>query len=105
MIYLYQWLIIVLSASLFVFCDYLSTNWARTNNMNSIVLVFVLGPIAYILFGLLTRIKSVSISSGIVNMFLLIGTILVGIFIFKDHLDIKQIFGLILALIAVILMN
>ncbi len=101
---LYQWLLIFISAALFVYCDYLSTNWARFNSLYSIVGVFVLAPIGYILFGLLTRSKTVSVSSGLVNMFLLIGTILVGIFLFKDALSIKQEMGLVLAVIAIALL-
>lgn len=96
-----QWTLILISASAFVLCDYLSANWGKNNSVVSLFIMFSIAPIAYVLFGILNRTKSLSVSSGLVNMLLLIGTILVGIFIFKDQLNIKQIIGLIFAITAI----
>jgi multidrug transporter EmrE-like cation transporter len=67
--------------------------------------MFNLAPFGYILFGKLNESTSLSIASGLVNMTIIIGTVLVGVFIFHDALTTKQIIGLLFAILAVALMS
>ena len=100
-----KWSLIIGSAALFILSDFFSANWGKTGSIKSLILMFLLAPFGYLLFGLLNKSTSLSISSGLVNMILLIGTILVGFFYFHDAVTTRQIIGLSFALIAIVLMN
>lgn len=100
-----KWFIVLGSALLFILSDSLSANWGKNGNVWSLVIMCFVAPVGYVLFGLLNRNTSLSVSSGLVNIFLIIGTILIGIFYFDDVLTTRQSFGLIFAIIAVILLG
>lgn len=95
----------LLTASFFIVCDSLSANWGKTGNITSLIIMFNLAPFGYILFGKLNESTSLSIASGLVNMTIIIGTVLVGIFVFHDTLSTRQIIGLVSAVLAVALMS
>ncbi|MBP9773124.1 MAG: hypothetical protein KBD00_00660 [Candidatus Peribacteraceae bacterium] len=99
-----QWFFIIGATGLFILSDALAANWAKNDSPVSIALLLALAPLGYIFFGYLNKIRSLSVSSGLVNMFLLIGTILVGVFIFNDSITVKQIIGLCFAFVAVFLL-
>jgi len=99
-----QWLLIIGSTAVFILCDSFAANWGKSNGKISLLLLFVLSPVGYILFGILNSTKSLSVSSGLVNMGLLVGTVLVGVFYFHDELTARQMAGLIFAVMAVIFM-
>jgi drug/metabolite transporter (DMT)-like permease len=102
--------LVVVAAILFVGVDSLSALWARQGNYGSQRALFylasmcVVGPIAYALFGYLTQRVGVSVTSGLVNTSIVIGTILVGILFFHDAVTTRQIIGLVLAVLAVALL-
>lgn len=102
---LYKWLLIIGSALLFIASDYLSAYWGKMGNASSLLLAFVTAPVGYYLFGLLNRNNSLSVSSGLVNTILIIGTILIGIFYFHDVITLKQKIGLVFAVTAVMLLK
>lgn len=102
--HLYKWFLILSSAAMFILCDSLSANWGKTRNATSIIIMFALAPLAYLIFAELNKKESLSISSGLVNMMIIIGAILIGVFYFKDVITVKQGLGLFLAVLAVILM-
>ncbi len=104
MVQLLRWLLIIISAGFFIVSDSLSANWGKTGNMSSLILVCLIAPVGYFFFGLLNRNNSLSVSSGLVNMILIIGTIFMGIFYFKDDITPRQKLGLIFAVTAVVLM-
>ena len=105
MSYFHKWLLILCCAAMFIVCDTLSANWGKTGNRLSLVIMFALSPVAYLLFGILNKEETLSISSGLVNIMIIIGAILIGIFFFKDIVNVRQGIGLLLAIIAVILMS
>ncbi len=102
--FLYRIFLILLTASFFIICDSLSAYWGRNGGVLYLLLIINLAPIGYFLFALLNRTNSLSISSGLVNMVIIIGTITIGIFGFQDALTVRQIFGLAFSLVAVALM-
>ncbi len=102
--FVYRILLVLVTAAFFVTCDTLSAHWGRNGGILYLLLIINLAPIGYFLFAFLNRSNSLSISSGMVNMVIIIGTIAIGVFGFHDALTAKQIIGLILAVCAVILM-
>lgn len=63
-------------------------------------ILFVVAPIGYIFFGLLNKDRTLATSSGIVNMGLLIGTVLLSLLYFDEALTYKQCVGLTFAFLA-----
>lgn len=100
-----QWIFVIGTATIFILCDAISAFWARTGNHMALAGICVLAPLGYYLFGILNKQISLSVSSGLVNVFLLTGAILFGVFIFHDHLTSKQIAGLFFATITIFLLS
>ena len=101
----------VSSALLFILCDALSAKWARVEggrySLTAVLYVgamIILATASYLLFGLLTKRVGVSVSSGLVNTSIVIGTILLGIFYFRDHLTVREAIGLMFAIVSVIML-
>jgi len=101
---LYRVFLVLLTASFFIICDTMSAYWGRNGGVIYLILIINLAPIGYFLFAFLNRTNSLSISSGLVNMMLIIGTVSIGIFGFHDALTIRQMVGLTFSIIAVALM-
>lgn len=99
------WIYTLGAAALFILCDSLAAHWGKTQSWVSLAIVLVLGPFAYILFGLLNESKSLAVSSGMVNIMLIIGTVLVSVFVFKESLTLREWIGLGFGVIALVLMN
>lgn len=100
-----RWAFVIFSASLFIASDSFSAKWGKSGSLWALGLMFILAPMGYLMFGLLNRNTTLSVSSGLVNMMLLIGTVLIGIFVFKDELTTRQTAGLVLAFVALGLMS
>jgi multidrug transporter EmrE-like cation transporter len=100
-----QWSLLLLCAGLFIFSDFLSANWGKTGHIPSILLMIVLAPFSYFLFGVINKYMTLSVSSAIVNMLIVIGGVLVGIVYFKEGMSIPQGIGFVLALAAIYLLN
>ncbi len=100
-----KWLLVIVSASIFILSDAISADWGKNNNIFSLFLIFLFPPLGYISFAYLNKIENLSVSSALVNLILLTGAILIGVFYFKDSLSIKQIFGLMFAIVAFILLE
>ncbi len=79
-----HWILIIGSALTFIFSDWLAANWGKNGSLLSLLLMCVVAPTGYVLFGLLNRYKSLSVSSGLVNVILIIGTVLIGVTFFDD---------------------
>ena len=103
-IFFYKWALIVACALIFILCDAFSASWGRNDDIRSLAIMCILAPIGYFIFGLINRNSNLAVSSGIVNMILIIGTIIISIFYFGDALTIRQSLGLIFAVTAVALM-
>lgn len=101
---LLQWLLIISSAGMFILADSLAANWGKNGSITSILLMCVIAPLGYLLFGKLNSMQSLSVSSGLVNMILIVGTVIVGITIFQDEVTTRQWIGLCLAFLAVAFM-
>jgi|SRR3989344_8201212 len=101
---LYQFLFVFITAGFFIASNVITTYWAKTNNHLLWIPIFISASIGYILFGLLIKQTNLSISTGLIDSLLLIISILIGIFILKDVINIQQTVGLILACLAVILL-
>jgi hypothetical protein len=95
---------LAITAGFFIFCDSLAADWAKSNSMVSLFIIFSLAPLSYILFGILNRDSTLAVNSGLVNMGIIIGTVFVSIFVFNDEITIRQSIGLITAIISVGLM-
>ncbi len=92
------------TASIFVFCDSMSAFWAKKGGFWPFLLMVLFAPLGYICFGMLSSRTSLSTASGLVNMFLLIGTVLVGTIVFKDQLSMRQYLGLAFAVLSIFLL-
>ena len=97
--------LVVLCGGLFTLCDSLSANWGKTGNWKSLIVVCILSPITYLLFGLLNQKIQLGIAGSLVNLLIVIGTVLVGIFYFNEVLTFTQFLGLFLAAIAIVLLS
>jgi len=57
-------------------------------------MVVVLSPLAYILFGLLASRVNLAIAGSLVNLIIMIGAVLVGLFYFKERVTTLQWIGI-----------
>lgn len=92
-------------ASLFVLADAISAHWARSAQHLWIAVLIIIAPIAYIFFGLMTKRFPLGVVSGLVNTWIVVGTISVGVIFFHDALTTRQIVGLIFAVTSVYLLS
>lgn len=97
---IYPFFLIFCSTILFIVSDSLAADWSKNNHKISLLALFFIAPLGYIFFGLLNKDRTLATSSGIVNMGLLIGTVLVSALFFEESINFKQTLGISLALIA-----
>lgn len=98
-------ILVFLCGSLFTLCDSLSANWGKTGDLKSLVIVGFLSPTTYLLFGFLNQKMNLGIVGSLVNLIIVIGTVLVGVFYFQEVLTKTQLFGLVFAGVAIVLLN
>jgi drug/metabolite transporter (DMT)-like permease len=99
------WLLTLGSSGFFILCDALSANWAKRSHLSSLAVVVVLSPIAYLLFGLLASRLNLAIAGSLVNLMIMIGAVLVGVFHFKEHVTGLQWAGIALGAVAIVLLS
>lgn len=102
---LIAWALTLFSAGFFIFCDLLSTSWAKAPNAPTLAVLIVLSPAAYLLFGLLASRVNLAVAGSLVNLMIMIGSVLVGLFYFKDRLTVLQSVGIGFGLVAVVLLS
>ena len=95
------WLIAVLCAGLFITCDLLAANWGKTGSSLSLIIASVLAPSSYILFGYLNKKIELGVAGSLVNIMIVMGAVIFGYTYFHEALSSLQIFGLVLALVAI----
>ena len=95
----------VISVFLFVLIDWLSVKWFESGALFYAPILALVGLIAYWLFGWVANLTSLSVTSGLINTGIVIGSIFVGIFIRKDMLDLQQKIGLATAVLAIALLT
>ena len=100
----YHFLFVLITTAFFVAANTITAHWAKTSNNLLWIPVFICAIIGYVLFGLLIKQTNFSISVGIVDALLVVISILIGVFILKDIVSIKQIMGLAFACLAVMLL-
>ena len=100
---LFQIVFVLITASFFVFGSLITTHWAKTDQVWLWIPVFVSASMGYILFGYLIKNTNLSISAGLVDATILIVSILIGIFVFKDVVTTRQAIGLVLASLSLLL--
>ncbi|WP_354634878.1 hypothetical protein [Planktothricoides raciborskii] len=99
------WALVLFCGGLFTFCDSLSANWGKTGDWKSMAVVCLLSPTTYLIFGILNQKIDLGIAGSLVNLLIMIGTVLVGIFYFHEVLTSTQLLGLFLACLAIVLLN
>jgi multidrug transporter EmrE-like cation transporter len=99
------WVLTLVSAGFFILCDSLSTHWAKTSSSSSVVMVVVLSPFAYLLFGLLASRVNLAVAGSLVNLVIMIGAVLVGILYFKEQVTRLQWIGVGLGAAAVVILS
>ncbi|TSD00335.1 MAG: hypothetical protein Greene101449_205 [Candidatus Peregrinibacteria bacterium Greene1014_49] len=85
----------------FVLADWFSVKWFESGNIYYLPIIATLAVFAYWLFGWVSSATSLSITSGLINTGIVIGSIAMGLFLRNDTLDLQQKIGLILAVLAV----
>lgn len=101
---LIQFGLVIACALCFVALDVLSAMWAKNNNKFFLIAILIFAPSGYIIFSILNKYKTLSLSSGLVNTTIAILSILIGIFFFKDEITARQFTGLMFAVISVALL-
>ena len=102
---LLTWALVIGTASLFIISDSLSAHWGKTGNIYSIIIMIFIAPLGYLFFGILNKKMSLAASSVLVNLMIIAGGVLVGIFYFKEILTLKQIIGLLFGAVAIVLLS
>ena len=100
-----KWLLVGIATFIFILSDSLSASWGKSGNLIALIAVCFLAPFGYFFFGLLSKNNTLSVASGLVNVMIVIGTILIGIFYFNDDITYRQKIGLVFAVLSVFLMN
>ena len=98
-------LLVIISATLLILGDALAAKWGRNGGSALLLSLFVIPPIGYIFFGYLNASKGLAVSSGLVNVAILVGSILVGLFFFEEELSSRQWLGLCMAGVSIVLLN
>ncbi len=75
----------------------MAANWSKNSDRISLFVLIFIAPLGYFFFGLLNKDRTLATSSGIVNMGLLIGTVLVSMLYFGEEITFRQVIGLVLA--------
>ena len=94
------------SAASFSFCDALSKNWAEGQPLSKwLFYLVVLAPVAYLIFGYITKQFGLALTGSIVNILIVLFTILIGLFYYHEWQMITPIgyIGIFLAVIALFL--
>ena len=99
------WALTLFSAGFFILCDSLSANWAKKSHFLSLAVVVVLSPIAYLLFGLLASRVNLAVAGSLVNLMIMVGAVLVGVFYFKEHITGLQWTGITLGAVAILILS
>ena len=95
-----------LCALMFSICDTLAANWAKNDSRSSLVGVFLLGPIGYLLFGYMNTFRDLAVVGGLVNALIVLMTEIAGVYIFGEaDLSRLQISGLALIIVGVIFVS
>jgi multidrug transporter EmrE-like cation transporter len=102
---MYVPLLVLSSTAVFILCDALAANWGKNKSTASLILVVLVSPICYLLFGMLNEHKSLATSSAVINILALVGTILVGVIVFREGLLPRQMFGISFAFFAILLLR
>ena len=100
-----KWALVLLTSLIFVISDSLSAYWGKTGSLFSMLVVLVTAPIGYTFFAFLNKRISLGISSGLVNLLMVAGNVIIGLLLFREHLNLKQIVGLTLACISILMMS
>lgn len=83
----------------------ISAIWAKQDNKLSIwlVAVIVISPLVFITYGLVTSRIGVALASSVIDSLLIVGTIMVGLLLFKewDKISSLQYAGMALALLGI----
>ncbi len=72
------------SAILFSLCDAFAKVWAQNPFSKWLLLIALTSPIAYMIFGYVTKTYGLALSSVIVNILIALITPLIGLFYFKE---------------------
>ncbi len=99
------WALTLCSAGFFILCDSLSANWAKKSHLSSLLIVVVLSPVAYLLFGLLASRVNLAVAGSLVNLMIMVGAVLVGFFYFKEQITGLQWTGIILGAVAILILS
>jgi drug/metabolite transporter (DMT)-like permease len=102
-IYIYS--LVFLSGGLFLICDFLSANWGKTGNFQSLLIACFLAPLSHLLFGLLNQKVSMGLAVSLINLLIIISSVIVGKFYFHEVLNKNQLLGVFIACIAIILLG
>jgi drug/metabolite transporter (DMT)-like permease len=65
----------------------------------------ILSPIAYLLFGLLASRVNLAVAGSLVNLMIMVGAVLMGVFYFKEHITGLQWTGIILGAVAILILS
>lgn len=105
----FVWAMAIMGAvAIAALADSVSTLWANGNNRFSIylLLIFLLGPLVFISFGLVTTKVGLAITSGVVNSLLVLTSISIGLFVFGEwnKVSFLQYVGMAFAITGIIFM-
>ena len=101
----YVSLLLLSSTVFFVLCDALAAHWGKSKSIASLLIVILVSPLCYILFGTINKYRSLATSASVINMLALVGTILVGVVIFREGLSLRQTIGISFAFLAIFLLR
>lgn len=65
----------------------------------------MLSPIAYLLFGLLASRVNLAVAGSLVNLMIMVGAVLVGVFYFKEEITSLQWTGIVLGAVAILILS
>jgi multidrug transporter EmrE-like cation transporter len=99
------WVLTLVSSGFFILCDSLSANWAKAGSRISLAIVVILSPTAYLLFGFLVNRVNLAVAGSLVNLMIMIGAVLVGIFYFKERVTSVQWVGIGLGMVAILILT
>ncbi|MBI4093862.1 hypothetical protein HY417_02765 [Candidatus Kaiserbacteria bacterium] len=103
------WLFVLVALAVAVLGNYIGATWASKDDKMSLWLLalFIVSPLVFITFGLVTTRFGVAVGSGTLDALLTISTVALGLFVFHewDTLSVYQYVGLFLVVAGIILMQ
>lgn len=100
-----RWLTLILCVTVFCAADYFAARWGQSRDRFSLAVVLLVGPFAYLLFGHLAAMASLTKMVGYVSCGIVMGGAVVGVFLLDERPNRMTWLGLVVVVAGLVLLS